>query len=378
LKVDRSFVSSMTHRRESRKIVAAVVGLGQSLGLTAVAEGVETREQAEMLLWMGCEQGQGWFYGRPEPGEELATVVSTLRSKFKNELPNHWRAALSSNLDALPSQRLAQLQAVYDGAPVGLAFLDCNLRYVNLNRRLADMNGATVEEHLGSSVEEMLPEVFAKAEPYLRRALKGEAISGIEIKRTLAGETEEESFAVSYQPACDESGEVVGLSVALLETTGLKRAEEALRENVALLDALPVGLVVADASGSGASVANPEAMQIFSDAPVPGVDAPAAPWSSAATDVKLMESADLLMERALHGLTTEVEEVLAERNDGSALWVQRSGAPILGQGGEVTGAVVVIKEIDELKREREHPSPSDEKLVEPDSLDLNQKCNAMI
>jgi EAL domain-containing protein (putative c-di-GMP-specific phosphodiesterase class I) len=53
LKVDRSFVGSMIQRRESRKIVAAVVGLGQSLGLTTVAEGIETREQAEMLLWLG-------------------------------------------------------------------------------------------------------------------------------------------------------------------------------------------------------------------------------------------------------------------------------------------------------------------------------------
>lgn len=58
LKVDRSFVSSMIQRRESRKIVAAVVGLGQSLGLETVAEGVETREQAETLLWLGCEIGQ--------------------------------------------------------------------------------------------------------------------------------------------------------------------------------------------------------------------------------------------------------------------------------------------------------------------------------
>jgi len=57
LKVDRNFVNSMTEKRESRKIVAAVVGLGQSLGLTTVAEGVETQEQANMLLWLGCDLG---------------------------------------------------------------------------------------------------------------------------------------------------------------------------------------------------------------------------------------------------------------------------------------------------------------------------------
>ena len=50
LKVDRSFVSSMTEVRESRKIVAAVVGLGQSLGLTTVAEGIETPAEASMRV----------------------------------------------------------------------------------------------------------------------------------------------------------------------------------------------------------------------------------------------------------------------------------------------------------------------------------------
>jgi EAL domain-containing protein (putative c-di-GMP-specific phosphodiesterase class I) len=58
LKVDKSFVGSMAQKRDSRKIVAAVVGLGQSLGLTTVAEGVESHEQAEMLLWLGCDIGQ--------------------------------------------------------------------------------------------------------------------------------------------------------------------------------------------------------------------------------------------------------------------------------------------------------------------------------
>src|ERR1700691_5996868 len=75
LKVDRSFVSSMTIERESRKIVAAVVGLGQSLGLSTAAEGIETEEQADMLLRLGCDMGQGWHYGRPAPAEVLPSVI---------------------------------------------------------------------------------------------------------------------------------------------------------------------------------------------------------------------------------------------------------------------------------------------------------------
>ena len=55
LKVDASFVREMSDTRESRKIVAAIVGLGHSLGLTTVAEGVETKAQADMLLRLGCD-----------------------------------------------------------------------------------------------------------------------------------------------------------------------------------------------------------------------------------------------------------------------------------------------------------------------------------
>jgi EAL domain-containing protein (putative c-di-GMP-specific phosphodiesterase class I) len=76
LKVDRGFVSSMA-TLESRKIVAGVVGLGQSLGLTTTAKGVETQEQVEALLWLGCDMGQGWLFSGPEPAEKLGEMIGT-------------------------------------------------------------------------------------------------------------------------------------------------------------------------------------------------------------------------------------------------------------------------------------------------------------
>jgi EAL domain-containing protein (putative c-di-GMP-specific phosphodiesterase class I) len=76
IKVDASFVGSMNRRRESRKIVAAVVALGSSLGLTSVAEGIEEQSQADMLVGLGCEHGQGWLFGRPTCAEEVAKQIS--------------------------------------------------------------------------------------------------------------------------------------------------------------------------------------------------------------------------------------------------------------------------------------------------------------
>ena len=227
LKIDRSFVSEMTKKRDSRKIVAAIVGLGQSLCLTTVAEGVETEEQAHMLLWLGCELGQGWRYGYPGTADGITGVIAQEPVAVLPALVTPGDEWASSSLECMPTLRLAQLQAIYDGAPVGLCFLDCNLRYVSLNRRLAEMNGLPVEAHLGRSVKELFPQWFPIYEPYYARALQGEAIEGVELTRPPVRAGEDEGvFLASYQPAWDEADEVIGISIALLDVTEDRRAEE--------------------------------------------------------------------------------------------------------------------------------------------------------
>ena len=52
-------------------ILSAVIGIGRSLGLTVVAEGVETAGQRDLLLTMGCDAAQGWLFGRPMAPEAL-------------------------------------------------------------------------------------------------------------------------------------------------------------------------------------------------------------------------------------------------------------------------------------------------------------------
>jgi PAS domain S-box-containing protein len=235
LKIDASFVRSMTHTRESRKIAAAIVGLGNSLGLVTVAEGVESQTIADMLLWLGCDIAQGWLYGRPVPPEQLPeTLAERLNSPppAVSEGRSGADASLPLRLEALPTQRLAQLNAIYDGAPVGLCFLDRNLRFVSLNKRLAEIHNLPVASHLGRPIAEIIPDKFPQCEPYLQRALNGEPYTGLEVvvpdphqsglMRTLL---------ISYQPARDEVDEVIGVSMAVVDITRRKLAEEALAES---------------------------------------------------------------------------------------------------------------------------------------------------
>ncbi len=231
LKVDKNFVSSMTEKRESRKIVAAVVGLGHSLGMLTVAEGVETQDQANMLLWMGCEFCQGWLYGRPVPAEEMQRIIVEAQARSAVSLPVPPEEGAVMSLEALPAHRLAQLQAIYDGAPVGMCFLDRNLRYVSLNKRLAQMNGIPAAAHLGRTVAEVIPDFFPRIEPFLRQALQGEPLSGIELEKTLPHHGGELTVLASYQPVRDEAGEVLGVSVAVMDATHAKRTEQALVES---------------------------------------------------------------------------------------------------------------------------------------------------
>ena len=65
LKIDRSFVDELDKRSDNAAIVRAIIGLGDSLGLPIIAEGVERRAQVTRLQALGCHLAQGYFFGRP-------------------------------------------------------------------------------------------------------------------------------------------------------------------------------------------------------------------------------------------------------------------------------------------------------------------------
>lgn len=71
LKIDRSFVNDLESSEDARAVVAAVISLAHALGLRVVAEGVETGGQRDILLAMGCDELQGFFYARPMPADML-------------------------------------------------------------------------------------------------------------------------------------------------------------------------------------------------------------------------------------------------------------------------------------------------------------------
>jgi EAL domain-containing protein (putative c-di-GMP-specific phosphodiesterase class I) len=72
LKIDRTFVAGLLGNADDEAIVIAIVGLAHSLGLKAVAEGVESTGQLSRLRDLGCDIGQGHQFGRPMPADAMA------------------------------------------------------------------------------------------------------------------------------------------------------------------------------------------------------------------------------------------------------------------------------------------------------------------
>jgi diguanylate cyclase (GGDEF)-like protein len=76
LKIDRAFISTIETDTNDVQLAPAIVGLARTLGLRAIAEGVETAAQAEALKTVGCELAQGYYYSRPVTAEGLDTLLA--------------------------------------------------------------------------------------------------------------------------------------------------------------------------------------------------------------------------------------------------------------------------------------------------------------
>ncbi|MNC68496.1 Phytochrome-like protein cph2 [compost metagenome] len=71
LKIDQGFVAGLPCDEDDVAIVKVIIALGKSMGLQVIAEGIEQAEQAQFLLDQQCQMGQGYWFGRPVPAQQL-------------------------------------------------------------------------------------------------------------------------------------------------------------------------------------------------------------------------------------------------------------------------------------------------------------------
>lgn len=129
-------------------------------------------------------------------------------------------------------QQLAEIETIYQSAPIGLNVLDRDLRFVRINQRLAEMNGLPIEAHIGHTVREVLPNLAERSEQILRPILvTGEPQFNVEIRgETPAQPGVERVWLESFLPIKD-GDQVIGISTVCEEITDRIAAENKLKES---------------------------------------------------------------------------------------------------------------------------------------------------
>jgi PAS domain S-box-containing protein len=129
----------------------------------------------------------------------------------------------------VPVPQQPALQLIYDTAPIGLAVLSPDCRYLQINQRLTDICGISVEDHLGRTVRDCVPGLADAVEGIVRSIMNtGDPVTGIEVAGQRADQTEERFWVTYWHPLRNSAGEIVGINVAAEEVTERKRAEAAL------------------------------------------------------------------------------------------------------------------------------------------------------
>lgn len=199
LKIDARFVSGVDQDASKRRIVAAIIGLGHSLGIRIVAEGVEREEEEAVLQGYGCDLGQGWLYSKAVPADFVPALLAQRGTSAKT----------TGGLDASPFLQLLQLEALYRQAPVGLCFVDRAYRHVRANHRFAAIHGMTPEQIEGRTIFEVMNEEKSeRAKIFLDRSLQ----SDVAIENRYQSEDGKDYLFFSSSVR-DIDGSIIGFSV---------------------------------------------------------------------------------------------------------------------------------------------------------------------
>jgi EAL domain-containing protein (putative c-di-GMP-specific phosphodiesterase class I) len=83
IKIDCSFIHDLSSKKDSRAIIRAVAVLASSLGMETTAEGIETQGELDYVKRVGCTEGQGYFFGKAQPAEDVRVLIASVEAGSK-------------------------------------------------------------------------------------------------------------------------------------------------------------------------------------------------------------------------------------------------------------------------------------------------------
>ncbi len=238
IKIDLSFVRTMLDDPHTRKIVAAVIGLGQNLGLPVVAEGVETEAQERVLARLGCDLAQGYLFGAGLPAADVPAKALAIFQQ----------GALSTLESLSPERRGAQLDALYGSSGLSIAFINPEMQLVRVGEALAGRLGLGAHELRGRPVAELLPGIVPVLSQMLASSTAARDVVTLECAMPAGG-----TDLVSVQGVTNELDEIMGYSIVGIDITQRKQTEALLRESAEhyrhTVELMPYMPWTADATG---------------------------------------------------------------------------------------------------------------------------------
>ncbi|MHC0066763.1 PAS domain S-box protein [Nostoc sp. UIC 10890] len=250
------------------------------------------------------------------------------------------------------AESLSLLDGLLGAAPVAVCFLDRELRYIRINQVFADINGLTIEEHLGRKFGEVLPAMATELEQQLQRVLDtGEPLLNVEISGDTREEPERYGYWLgNYYPVNNAMGETVGIGIILADVTAAKETEVALRESEerfrTIFNQAAVGISLVALDGQFLQI-NPALCEItgyshqeliqlnFEEITHP--DDLEVDW----------ENARRVLAKEISGYSLEKRYI---RKDGSIVWVNLTSSAVWNTNGQPKYALGIIEDISERKR----------------------------
>jgi PAS domain S-box-containing protein len=228
-------------------------------------------------------------------------------------------------------RQLAEIETIYYCAPIGLNVLDTDLRFVRINQRLAEINGFSIEEHIGRTIRELLPDLADTAEQLLRPILEtGEPLLNVEITgETPAQPGVKRVWLESFLPLRDGE-KIIGINTVCEEITERKQAEQELARAALRIQTLFHtsfdGIVTLDRQGNVLE-ANPRFSEMLGYAPEEITQLNVADWEVNFINEELQQFLDDFIK-----LKKGIFETRHRRKDGSIYNVEISYNIVEWQG----------------------------------------------
>ncbi|MFN6537506.1 MAG: PAS domain S-box protein [Nostoc sp. EkiNYC01] len=251
------------------------------------------------------------------------------------------------------AESLSLLDALLAAAPVAVCFLDRQLRYIRINQVFADINGLTIEEHLGRKFPEVLPEMAAELEVQLQQVLDtGEPLLNVEIRTQTPGQPDNyEYWLGNYYPVNNSMGETVGIGMIMADVTAAKQTEVALRESEerfrAMFNQAAVGITLVALDGRFLQV-NPALCEItgYSHEELMQMNFQQITHPDD-LEADRENARRVLAQEDINGYSLEKRYI---RKDGSIVWANLTSSAVWNNQGQLKYALGIIEDISERKR----------------------------